>query len=103
MALVRLLKVAVIPLPRLAVRATLGSRLQVTSLRPLWRGLLTARPLLQAADKAAKTKVAPRELRRLLTLAKPERWKLGGRYSHDECTGLVAYMGETATRSIYEI
>ncbi|XP_043233712.1 ATP-binding cassette sub-family B member 10, mitochondrial-like [Amphibalanus amphitrite] len=82
MTLVRLLRVAVFPLPRLAGGSAPGPRLQMasvlTSQRPMWRSLFTARPLLQAADKAVKTKVAPRELRRLLALAKPERWKLGG-------------------------
>ena len=82
MTLVRLLRVAVLPLPlpRLAVRAAYPAPMtsRLTSQRQMWRSFFTARPLLEAADKVAKKKLAPRELRRLLALAKPERWKLGG-------------------------
>ena len=78
MTLVRLLRVAALPLPRLLARAAPGAPGPMTSQRQMWRSFLTARPLLRHADKATKTKLAPRELRRLLALAKPERWKLAG-------------------------
>ena len=79
MALVRLLRLSLRPLPRLAFSAPPSPALPLmTSQRQLWRSLFTARPLLRAAEKVPKTKLAPRELRRLLALAKPERWKLGG-------------------------
>ncbi|XP_037086285.1 ATP-binding cassette sub-family B member 10, mitochondrial-like [Pollicipes pollicipes] len=70
MALARLLGVAAVRLSPLTARVAPGTG-------PLRRWLFTAPPRLRSG-KLGASRFAPQEMRRLMALARPERWRIGG-------------------------